>query len=72
MLIVVGHHGVGWVSSSQQEEDEEEEERETEREREGSKKQALKWLSSWGREEKLREFEGVGSVTKRKKKALLN
>jgi hypothetical protein len=41
LLIVVGHHGVGWVSSSQQEEEEEERER--------SKKQALKWLSSWGR-----------------------
>jgi hypothetical protein len=31
LLIVVGHHGVGWVSSSQEEE-EEEEERERERE----------------------------------------
>jgi hypothetical protein len=28
LLIVVGHHGVGWVSSSQQEEEEEERERE--------------------------------------------
>jgi hypothetical protein len=26
LLIVVGHHGVGWVSSSQQEEEEEERE----------------------------------------------